>query len=77
MLAHGLRRWPTIETASGECSVFAVSILVHRLRRWPNIETGLGELKCPVFTGNADIFFNSYLSRPGNVCGIRALTLSL
>ena len=23
MLAHRLRRWPNIETASGECSVFA------------------------------------------------------
>ena len=53
-----MRRWPSIKTTSGQCSVISpiyclpcrhchspnvVSMPTHRLGRWPNIETALGE----------------------------------
>ena len=47
MLTHSLRRWPVIETALGDCTVFSPNntihwpnadvMLGHRLRRWANI----------------------------------------
>ena len=51
MLAHRLRRWPNIETAMGECRVFAVLLndlmLVHCVPRWASIKSiNIGSISC-------------------------------
>ena len=77
MLTHSLRRWPDIETALGDCTVFSDCCIVMRVTlsvpapetldntiHWPNAAVMLGHRLrswANIISTKALLYFNHYI----------------